>query len=809
MAGLRTLTRAGGGQGDLAWALAGLEAEAEIRVDRWGIPHIYAASAADLFFAQGFNAARERLWQIDLWRRCGLGLLSEAFGPEYAERDRAARLFTYRGEIEAELDCYPELTRLALRRHAEGVNAFVDLALERPELLPHEFRQLDYLPGRWAAEDVVRVRSNGRHHNVAHEVARAAVLRDYGAGVERLRAPLEPDCALVVPDGLDLDSIGDDVLRLYRLATAPFGVGATQGEGIAEAASSVWGSNNWALAGSRTASGRPILANDPHRALTYPSMRYVVHLSAPGIELAGAGEPAVPGVAMGHNGRLAFGVTTFCGDQEDLYVYETDAAGDRYRYEGEWEEFRTVREALAVRGCARPEEVELRFTRHGPVVAEDPERGRAFAVRAAWLEPGMTPYLGALELLSATDWPGFAAAAERWGYPGDNLVYADTEGTIAWKPAGRFPVRPNWDGLLPVPGDGRYEWDGYHPASALPDSVDPGCGWVASANQCNVEDRVLEELAIGREWLPPFRFERIAEVLDGLTSATLQDSLALQGDAVSLPARRVLAATRGIQPEDADAAWALSQLREWDCSLDARSGPAALFEVWVRIHLGPALLRSAVERLVPPAEVEAALAALLPPGTPLTEPRPMLAVLEQPARHLGDDGEALVGEVVERTLAAAVLDLERMLGADRSAWAWGRLHRIQLEHPLGAKLPDSDPSTLFTRSAPRPGSVDTVGNTAYAKTDFKQTDGTSWRMVLDVGDWDRSLAVNYPGQSGRLGDPHQRDLELVWNADQAIPLLFSRLAVEAASVERIALAPGAGAGASPASGALDESSPPA
>ncbi len=765
--------------------LPGLAAAVEIRVDRWGVPHIYADSVGDLFLAQGYNAARERLWQIDLWRRRGLGLLAEAFGPEFVERDMAARLFVFRGDMEAEWGAYDELVPLAARRFTEGVNAFVEEAILRPELLPEEFGELGYLPGRWAPEDVLRIRTNGRHHNAGSELARALAMRDFGEAVERLRTRLEPDRPIVVPPGLDLEAIPADALRLYRLAVAPFEAGALEEPQSVEVASA-WGSNNWALAGSRTASGRPILANDPHRALTFPSMRYMVHLSAPGLELIGAGEPSVPGVAIGHNGFAAFGVTTFNGDQEDLYVYETDEEDARYGYDGGWEEFELVRELVPVRG-EEPREITLPFTRHGPVVHRG--KGAAVAVRAAWLEPGMAPYLGALSCLRAGSWPEFEVAAERWGYPGDNLVYADRDGKIAWKPAGRFPVRPGWDGLLPVPGDGRYEWDGFHDPRALPAVVDPDCGWVASANECKLPAASLERLNLGYEWLPPFRSERIAEVLEAAAAATVADSVALQSDYASVLARRVLRCLAGLTADLEDAAWGLGVLHAWDGELGPESAAAALFETWFRFHLTPALLREALRSRVDGGDVESALELVLPSGSVPTDPRPVLEILEAPGEHLGPGGDAVLAAAVEATLAAAVADLDGRLGEDRSLWSWGDLHRVELAHPARAWMPGLDPSLLEMRSSERGGSVETVGNGAYGRPDMLQTDGASWRMVLDVGAWDHSVAVNFPGQSGRLGDPHQLDLAEAWVRGEAMPMVFSRAAVEAATEQVTQLRP--------------------
>jgi penicillin G amidase len=331
-------------------------APVEILIDHWGISHVYASSLYEAFFAQGWCAARDRLWQIDLWRRRGLGLLSEVFGPSFVEKDRAARLFLYRGEMHSEWLAYGSDTKRVASAFVSGVNEYVRLSREDPTLLPEEFRLMGYLPSFWSPEDVARIRSHGLFQNLASEVERALVLKDFGSEVEALRKPLEPPRDVSVPEGLDLSLIPADVLRVYELAT-----------------------------------GRPILANDPHRAQSVPSLRYAIHLSAPGMDVIGAGEPALPGISIGHNGNIAFGFTIFSIDQEDLYVYETNPDDPyEYRYEGRWEPMQVGRQLIPVKG-RDPVEARLEFTRHGPVIHEDTQKNIAFAVRAAWLEPGTLP----------------------------------------------------------------------------------------------------------------------------------------------------------------------------------------------------------------------------------------------------------------------------------------------------------------------------------------------------------------------------------------------------------------------------------
>jgi penicillin G amidase len=767
----------------------GLSAEAEILVDHWGVPHIYARSADDVFLAQGFNAARDRLWQIDLWRRRGLGLLAEVFGAQHVERDRAARLFLYRGDMHSEWLAYGSDTKRVATAFTAGINAFVELTRADPGLLPVEFRQLGYTPATWRPEDVARIRSHGLFYNLRQEVSRALTLRDFGPRVEALRRVLEPPHELTVPDGLDLSLLPDDVLAVYDLATTPpvFAAAAVSGDDVAPPAGQ--NSNNWVLAASRTATGRPLLANDPHRAVLVPSLRYVAHLCTPELDVIGAGEPALPGISIGHNGRIAFGLTIFAIDQEDLYVYETNPADPtEYRYQGRWEPMRVVREAIPVAG-EEPVPVELRFTRHGPVIREDPQRHTAFAVRAAWLEPGMAPYLGSMDYMRARDWDQFLAAMNRWGAPPENQVYADTTGTIGWKTGGLTPIRRTWDGLLPVPGDGRYEWDGFYDMDELPGAENPETGYLATANEMNLPPGFPPDRVIAYDWYAPSRKQRIDEVLGAASGLSARDCVRLQTDFVSLPARRIVARARALLKDDASVAEPLGMLSDWDADLAADSAAAALFEVWYRRHLRPALLRAALERLVEPDRVEAALRAVVPDEVLLADPRVDLELLETPRDRFGPDPDAVLTDVLRRSLTAAVADVEQLLGTDRGGWSWGRLHVARLRHPLTALLGDALAERTAVGPLLRGGSGDTVGNTAYTP-DFVQSAGSTFRIVVDVGSWDESLVVNSPGQSGAPDSPHYADLFSTWAGDDAFPLAYSRSAVESATEQRIVLEPG-------------------
>nr|MDQ4008049.1 penicillin acylase family protein [Actinomycetota bacterium] len=710
----------------------------------------------------------------------GLGRLSEVFGARFVDRDRAARLFLYRGDMHAEWLAYGSATKRVATAFVEGINAYVELCVRDRAMMPAEFRELGYAPARWAPQDIAVIRSHGLFHNVEQEVARALTLRDFGPEVEDLRRVREPAHELRVPDGLDLDRIPDDVLDVYRLATSPpvFGTG-----GPPRPRTDPEGSNNWVVGASRSATGRPLLANDPHRAVGMPSLRYVVHLCAPGLDVIGAGEPALPGVSIGHNGNIAFGLTIFPIDQEDLYVYRTNPENpDEYDYAGRWEPMRVVHETVAVAG-GESVDVELRFTRHGPVVYADRARHTAFAVRAAWLEPGMAPYLGSLDYMRARTTGEFTDAMNRWGAPGENQVYAAPDGTIGWRPAGLVPIRPNWDGTLPVPGDGRYEWSGFYDVDQLPSVHNPARDWVATANEMNLPDGYPNaERTVTYDWHHRYRHDRLAEVLGAATSLTVADCVRLQGDTVNVAARRVLAALDGLAP-DPTVADAVGMLRAWDHDETADSGGAALYQLWFRRHLRPGLLRHALSGLVAPSHVDSALARLLPDEVLAADVRCDLAVLDS----LRTDPPTLQG-ILTSSLAAAFAEARSRLGDDPRTWRWGRLHHAAPTHPLAGLL---SCSWTHLPRLERGGSGDTVLCTAYDGT-FRQTAGATFRIVVDVGDWDSSVAMNAPGQSGRPEDPHWDDLYRGWADDRSFPLHFSREAVEAHTQTRYHLVPADG-----------------
>ena len=755
------------------WSLPGLAQPAEILVDNWGVPHIYAADLYDAFRVQGFNAARDRLWQIDLWRRRGLGELAAVFGPDYVEQDAAARLFLYRGSMHDEWLAYGADAKRVAEAFVAGINAYVDLAARDPKLLPAEFVALGYTPAHWQAEDVVRIRSHGLWRNVTSEVTRAEVACRYGLAADMVRKVLEPAWTTKVPEGLDPCLVTEAVLRSYKLATAEvkFVLGRVVAEIVSDAMRDAAGSNNWVVAPSRTATGRPLLANDPHRAHAVPSLRYAAQLVAPGLNVIGAGEPALPGISIGHNERIAFGLTIFNLDQEDLYVYDVlPNAPNQYVYGAGQETMTTVTEHIAVKG-AQERIVALRFTRHGPVIYTD-TKNHAFALRAAWLLPGMAPYFGSIDYMRANNWNEFLGALNHWGAPGENQVYADTSGNIGYKPAGYFPHRVNFDGLLPVPGDGRYEWRDAFDADALPVSFNPASGWIATANAMNLPaDYPINERRVGFEWTPPWRYQRIAQVLSGNKHVSVADAVALQRDYGSIPAQRLLPLLTHLHGRNEHERAALTLFAHWDAFINRDSAAAALFNVWWQIHLLPEFARRH-----------------LPAGATAVIPTPdSLYLIDQltAKQDAASQSAVLRDALLLDTLGAAYENAQSLLGSDATKWRWGTLHHIAFEHPLLDQLTKNAALPIYERG----GNGETPNNTTYTGNDFLVRSGASWRMVLDVGNWDAARMTNAPGQSGDARSPFYNSLLKGWADDDSFPLLYSRAAVEANTLLRIQLVP--------------------
>ncbi|MFN0106833.1 MAG: penicillin acylase family protein [Bryobacteraceae bacterium] len=714
--------------------LDGLRKPVEVLRDRWGVPHIYAQTQEDLFVAQGYMAARDRLFQLDLWRRQGTGKLAEVLGPEFVERDRIALLLRFRGDWQKEWPSYAPDTWQIVNAFVRGVNAFIQDPRRKKTA---EFLKLGYEPGLWQPNDVVsRMAVFSMMTNLLSEVQRARLVDTYGAAAIEKWMPPDPFVKIEIPREVNLKEVRVGSLAAFDEATDDVD-DVTQG------------SNNWVIGPRLSATGKPLLASDPHRAMQIPSLRRTVHLVGPGWNVFGSGEPALPGIALGHNETIGFGFTITGTDQQDLYIEQLHPSDpSQYLYKGVWKRLETERHFIAVKGEKR-RMVETQYTAHGPVVGMDLALRRAYVMKWVGAEPGTAGYLAGLSLARAKDWPEFLTAVGRYKTPAENLVYADTAGHIGFAVTGLTPVRKNWTGLLPVPGHtGEYEWQGFLPPEELPRMFDPPSGFFASANNNILPPGYRHTLQY--EWAPRFRIGRIERQLRARRGWTLDAMQALQLDVESTPAKRLLALARKWTPTaGSKAATVMPLLRAWDGRMTRESAAAAIFLMWIS-RLTAVVVES-------PAGLAASVEITL--RTLEAKPRP---------------------DLLARTLDATVQEFETALGPDPGRWRYGNLHFLYLKHPAMEKAFDRGPIPLG-------GDASTINVAAGAG--FRASVGASFRMLLDVADWDRSRMTNMPGESGDPESPHYADLIDDWTNGRYHPMPFTRKAVEAATRERILLEP--------------------
>jgi penicillin amidase len=741
----------------------GLQKPVRVQRDHWGVAHIYAENQHDLFFAQGFVVAQDRLFQMELWKRSGQGRLAEILGPSVVQRDIDARLLQYRGDWDAEYASYSSDTKEILEAFTSGINTYIaEIQKSNWSGLPVEFQIAGFHPEPWNPEDCVnRMAAFSVTGNARSELEHAEAVNLLGAKKASELFDLDPQVELDPVEGLDFSGLSKDLLRNLVGSDTRIDFAGTPREG----------SNDWTISGASTATGKPLLANDPHRVIAEPSLRYIVHLVAPGWNVIGAGEPGLPGVADGHNENIAWGFTIFGLDQQDLYIEEINPRNpDEYRTDKGWEPFESRRETIEVRGGGSAV-VELRWTRHGPVLWADGKR--ALALRWVGAEPGTAGYLGSLALDRAQNWKEFESAMARWKVPSENIVYADRTGNIGEHSTGLAPIRKNWTGLLPVPGAGGYEWDGFVPNSDLPHFFNPEAGFVATANHKMIPDGY--PYAVGFEWGSPERYLRIRDFIQQAQKSghklSIADMEALQGDVLSLPARdlqRLLRHAAGDKPSAA-----AKMLLDWNCVVTADSPAAALYEFWARE------LDSVVSQLVVPETARQVVGWMDLPA--------VVQVLSHPAAPpFTGDAEASRDKVLLNALRVAQSKLETAQGTDMRKTSWGKSHTVRFRHPLDDVSQDE---ALFDRGPmARPGDGYTV-NATYSDSSFEQESGASYREIFDLSDWDNSVGVNVPGQSGQPGSPHYDDLLPLWLAGGYFPLSYSRTAVDKQTVDVLELKP--------------------
>ena len=784
--------------------LEGLRAPVDIIKDAWGVSHIYASNEHDLFFAQGYNAARDRSFQLEIWRRRALGTLAEIQGEKALAHDRGARLLRFRGDINKEMAHYHDNGEVIITAFVAGVNAWVDQARSNSDLLPFEFALLGILPGYWTPE-VVLSRHNALTGGIATELFLAQMVSLLGAELTEALLPFERKPWLQPARGINLADLTPDLMLDYTHSrTMPAFdasdlIGAARNPGnlldrlnlpqqrlqeqwlqeqrlqeqrldLLHPLDNGHGSNNWVIAGKLTRSGKPMMANDPHRSIQNPSLRYLVHLNGPGWNVIGAGEPALPGISIGHNEHGAWGLTIFRIDQEDLFVYETNPDNpNQYRYQGGWRDMEIEEVTINVRDEA-PVTATLKYTVHGPVLKEDPARHRAYAMQAAWLAQGAAPYLASLRMDQADSWEAFREACKYSGLPGENMVWADRQGNIGWQAVGFTPVRFGWEGRLPVPGNGEYEWQGFVPIKAMPHLHNPETGFYGTANHNNVPAGYPNIFA--DFYSDPARSERLAQIFASLEDHGMEDSRLMQYDNKSMSAETlvpiILATQKGKQGKRLKQA--LSLLAAWDHGMDRGSAAAAIYDRWEDM-----MLEALNRQLIPPQLLY---------RSPIGRPKLREWLLTPPAFVFGDFPVAGRDRMIASTMAATLDSLEAEHGMIAD-WQYGDTHYSQIDHPLAHLLPEETASNLNIGPLPRGG----ASNTLNANRGDRQVAGASFRIIVDTADWDKTLATNSPGQSGDPRSPHYRNLFKGWNQGDYFPLYYSRDKIEQVAAERLRLLP--------------------
>jgi penicillin amidase len=738
-------------------ALEGLTAPVRVARDRWGVPHISAGNQADLFFAQGFVQAQDRLFQMDLWRRAVQGRLSEVLGSNFIERDAMTRRIQYTGDREKEWASYAEGTREIAAAFVRGINAWIGISLRSPS---EEFALAGGLPERWQAEDVLNRTDAFLSSSSAHdELFRAQLVAAVGAERADALLPLPDGARTRIPQGLQMTDIDPMVSELLRGAgAAPFfsGIAAPLEDGSARSRPDVrWtpfaappgigaGSNAWAIA-PRAGDGAPLLAADPHRPLVNPALRYLVHLRAPGWHVAGATAPWLPGVDIGHNEAVAWSFAASPVDTADFFVERLNPSNPLQVREGSrWADLTVVKEPIVVKGRVDPFEAERRYSRNGVVIAIDGERHLAYVLRWSGAEAGGAGELAALAVNRAQTWEEFRAALARWKMPAAQFVYADVHGNVGHQLAAGVPIRRGWNGALPAPGwSGAYGWSGWSPLNALPGALETATRYVLAANGSVA------------------RSSRIRDVLESLPAPTVEDMKRLQHDTESWNAGQLVPLLGPVRADRQDVEDARLQLLRWDRRMTADSTAAGLYRRWeavLRRRLAAAWLPPGLADEYVNRSSHVAVTALVHPSAVWFDGEP------------AESRDALL--LAALTEAVGALPRERSEGVS-FVHAFGISPRTRARFNLGPFLMPGDAETVLSISAPA----------------FGPHIGPSFRAVMDAENWDRSVVTNAPGQSEAAASPHFSDLATIWAEHGYVPLAFSEAAVAAQTVSVLTLVP--------------------
>ncbi len=789
----------------------GLTAPVQILKDKWGISHIYAKNENDLFFAQGYNAARDRLFEFEIFRRRANGTIAEILGPKELNRDIGARLFLYRGDLDKELAVYHPHGRAIFEAFAKGVNAYIDQANKNPGALPPEFKMLNLKPQHWTVETAI-ARANAVSLGQPNAELQMT-LAVHALGADKVKdlvhfQPANPD--LKIDPVIDVSLMNRSILDVYNAWTSSVKFTPeelameyratkkaelenarklTKFAALDDAAAlpdaglgttnprADMGSNNWLVSGKLTMSGFPIVVGDPHRAQETPNLRYWVHLNAPGWNVIGAGEPMRPGVSIGHNDYGAWELTAFGTRDEEIYVYQINPANEnQYKYKDGWEDMKVINETIPVKGEAA-RKVALKFTRHGPVVFEDKAHHVAYAIRTSYLDAGGAPYVSSLRMDQAKNVEEYLDAISYTYFPAENYIWGDRDNHILYTASGRAPLRPNWSATVAVPGDGRYEWAGFLPMRDLPHIVDPEQGYYATSNDYQVPTGDFKTSwpdirAIHYTWTDPYRAQVERETLGSGKKFNVAAMEALQNSNLSIPARSMVPLLRDVNFTNPASKAAAERLLKWDYVLDKDSVEAGIYEMF-QSHL-----TQNVKEVLVPANARAFV------NVPMSR---VIDFLNAPDGNFGGADPAQGRDaVLAKSLDQAVEDLTKQFGSDMSKWTLGSYHYATIMHPMGNALNPDLADKFNVGHLPRGGDAYTVTATGGPGN---QLGGGSFKNVFDTENWDNSVGQDNPGQSGNPDDPHYRDLYEYWARGKYFPVFFSRSKIEGVTEHNLNLAP--------------------
>ncbi len=779
--------------------IRGLHEPVEIITDRYGVSHIYAHNEDDLYFTQGYVHAQERLWQMELNRRTGSGRLAEIFGEIALETDRFSRRLGMHRAAAAEVLRLPAHTRRILEAYTRGVNSYIE---RNKNKLPVEFTLLRFKPAPWHIADSIqwaKMMGWNLGGNYETEIIRARIVALLGAErAAKLEAGYDIRHPLIVPPGVEYQGVNLGMLEQYEQLKQLSGFGM------------LGASNNWVVDGSMSTTGLPILCNDPHLGQAAPSIWYECHLVAGDIDVIGASFPGAPGIVIGHNQHIAWGITNAVSDVQDLYIEKFNPQNPRqYEYQGKWEEAEVVREEIKVKGRRAAVIEEVRVTRHGPIIAslaavinkdnagQNGNKAEAAELPLALRWTGLEQcniVSSVVKLNLASNWEEFLDALRDWDVPAQNMIYGDRAGNIGYVMAGAIPIRTQGQSLLPSPGwTGEYEWTGFIPFDELPRTYNPEQHFIVTANNRVVNDDY--PYYITNEWLNGYRAQRIRDLLTSKKKWAPQDMALIQSDQYALPAVEIVPHILSISTDASLEKAALNVLRTWNYILAPDSAGAAIYTTFL----------NKLEKIVFAAmfgEDETLIHAYLGRGSTIlasvngyaSRSKPLLIrLLNQRDDGWFADTAVPNGPVTwqaacSSALAAAVEELREKLGNNVQQWQYGKIHRMTYNHVLGAVKPLDK---LFNRGPfPLGGDIDTVNMGASLPNDPEVVlTVPSYRQIVDLADMKASLSGHAPGQSGHPASKHYADFIKPWLKVEHHPMLFERDMIEAYAEGTLSLQP--------------------